>query len=62
MPEPKCVEHNSVMISKRFDLQGEETVDVYGCPVSGCAIKYAKALGGFGIFNAGKFVLIKRQT
>jgi len=51
------------MILERFKLQGEgqnrRVVDVYGCPISGCATKYAEVLGGYGIFNAGQFVLTK---
>lgn len=66
MRAPECIEHNSLMILEHFELQGEgqaqRGVDVYGCTVSGRAIKYAERLGGFGIFNAGKFVLIKQQA
>jgi len=62
-PTPKCVEHDYDMILERFKLQGEgqnrRVVDVYGCPISGCATKYAEVLGGYGIFNAGQFVLTK---
>ena len=61
MPAPKCIEHDSPMELERSELQVaiKQVLDMYGCPILGCYIKYAKLLGGYGIFNEGKFVLME---
>ena len=64
MPTPRCVEHNSEMNLTCTELGFAEkgVVDIYSCSVSGCAIRYAQKLGGYGLFvEAGKFVLIEQH-
>lgn len=62
---PKCVEHDYDMVLERFEWYGQgkdrKALDIYGCSNPGCVIKYVETLGGYGIFNAEKFVLIKAE-
>ena len=63
MPAPLCVAHDCPMILKSTEvaLHGKRVVDVYGCEVSGCPIKFVEKLGGYGTFGeTGNFVLIVR--
>ena len=66
MLTPRCVEHNSEMNLTCTEIRAfaeKGVVDIYSCSVSGCAIRYAQKLGGYGFFiEAGRFVLIEERT
>jgi len=48
-----------VLISTEIAYQNQKIVDIYGCEVPGCIVKYAQKLGGFGVLDdQGQFVQI----
>ena len=59
MRAPTCPEHDSpmILVCTRIVFQNHRVVDIYGCEVPGCLVKYAQKLGGFGVLDdQGRFV------
>jgi len=52
-----------VLISTEVAYQNQNVVDIYGCEVPGCVVKYAQKLGGFGVVDdRGRFVQISEAA
>jgi hypothetical protein len=62
MLRPRCLEHDSDMTLTLTEVSAypEKTpVDFYSCQVTGCAIRFAEKLGGYGLWTDQKFVLLQ---